>query len=430
MPKASEIYHDGAWAGRRVFVIGGGPSLSDFDFSKLQRELTIGVNMAFTHNPTIAFSEDVKFQDHITGNSDITDVRDCFVNADEVQQKWLKFDGVKVFHNVQPHRIGREFPGGYSIDNSGRLKWSQKLRDGLAHGTNSGTSALNLADVLAGPDNTIYLLGFDMKGDKNKNALHWHKYYKNDDHDHIDVYAKTFIGDFEHIKNEVRSKVINLNPDSALETFPKSTWDEEIDKIHSPVVVSYYTIGTPYEKEAVGLAKSCRKFSIPSYITGIPNQGDWASNVRMKPLVILMALDFLRGRDILYVDVDARIERFPCRLDEFHATKERIDVGGYIFQRSQHHKQQLCGGTLYFANNPKSREFVRAWISKLDKYPLDPCADQEALWDTLQTRPPEVRFRGLGAEYCWIFDAMPQMYPDSHPIILHNQKSREYRCQL
>jgi len=38
---------DGAWTGRRCFIIGGGPSLKGFNFSRLKGELVIGINRAF-----------------------------------------------------------------------------------------------------------------------------------------------------------------------------------------------------------------------------------------------------------------------------------------------------------------------------------------------------------------------------------------------
>ena len=42
-----DVLPDGEWAGQRCFIIGGGESLKDFDFSKLKNELVIGVNLAF-----------------------------------------------------------------------------------------------------------------------------------------------------------------------------------------------------------------------------------------------------------------------------------------------------------------------------------------------------------------------------------------------
>ena len=34
------LLEDGAWAGRRCFIVGGGPSLKGFDFRRLKGELT------------------------------------------------------------------------------------------------------------------------------------------------------------------------------------------------------------------------------------------------------------------------------------------------------------------------------------------------------------------------------------------------------
>ena len=45
-----------AWKGRRVFIVGGGPSLKAFDWKCLRGELTIGINRAFEKfTPTMMF---------------------------------------------------------------------------------------------------------------------------------------------------------------------------------------------------------------------------------------------------------------------------------------------------------------------------------------------------------------------------------------
>ena len=56
------VISSGAWEGRRCFIVGGGPSLKDFDFSQLKGALTIGINRAFERfDPTILFSADERF---------------------------------------------------------------------------------------------------------------------------------------------------------------------------------------------------------------------------------------------------------------------------------------------------------------------------------------------------------------------------------
>ena len=42
-----DVLPDDAWKGQRCFIIGGGESLKDFNFSKLKNELVIGVNRAY-----------------------------------------------------------------------------------------------------------------------------------------------------------------------------------------------------------------------------------------------------------------------------------------------------------------------------------------------------------------------------------------------
>jgi len=419
MPPLSDVLPDGAWRGaKRCFIIGGGPSLKSFKhWYELKHELTIGINAAFVRAPTIAFSEDVRFQDFVCGKEIERPVSHL------LRKRWPDCKSLKIFHNVQPARARREFPGCLVVENAGRHEWSDSFRKGLCWGTNSAISALNLADILMGGEGTIYLLGIDMKGVKGKVA-HWHNYYPDSWRPDDDVYSRQFIPCFEAIAPKVRSRVVNLNPDSALDCFPKATWEDEIEEIRRPLVVAYYTAGTAYKDEAQKLAETCRRFSLKYHIESISDFGSWKANVKYKPQFISHMLESTH-LPVLYVDADARFLRYPAQFEGFH--NGWVDVGGHIFQRTKDHPLEFMGGTLYFANNSKARAFLGEWIENVKRFSDDPYGDMAGLMETLRSCPENVQFRDIMAEYCWIEDAMRSQLPDAKPVILHTQASRRFK---
>ncbi len=193
------MIHDGAWAGRPAFVIGGGPSLKDFDFSRLAGELTLGLNMAFLHDPTANLVFDLRLMESLVQDP-----------------RWKAYKGAKLWLNSEiPNERGR-FKDVVELreclDMGRGPLWSTGLEWGIWRRTNAGASALNLAEIL-GAD-PIYLLGFDFNQKGN-----WHgEYPKGWTPDEVTL--RGYIKDFEENVGGIRATVVNLNPESALRSFP------------------------------------------------------------------------------------------------------------------------------------------------------------------------------------------------------------------
>jgi len=84
----SDVFEDGAWKGQRCFIVGGGESLKDFDFSKLSGELVIGVNRAYEKvDCTIMFALDYKLYNWIVEGK----------LGQEAKEKFNNFKGHKVW---------------------------------------------------------------------------------------------------------------------------------------------------------------------------------------------------------------------------------------------------------------------------------------------------------------------------------------------
>jgi len=203
---------DGAWKGQRCFIIGGGPSLKGFDFSRLFGERVIAVNRAYEACPTadIMLAMDRRVYNMITEGR----------LGEDAKRKFEEFKGLKVWM--------RDVPGAMLLRDAGGTGLTKTLRDGVCNGNNTGYAALNLA-ICLGAD-PIYLLGFDMKGDGQGHQAWFHTGYQAEQGESV---YKKFIGAFEKAAPEIKQRgvrVINLNPESALKAFEFGRVDEVLPK--------------------------------------------------------------------------------------------------------------------------------------------------------------------------------------------------------
>gem|GEM_PF-2503241 len=204
--KLVEKYPNRTWSGSRCFIIGGGPSLKGFDFSKLNNELTIAVNRAYEY-----------FDSNIIFFIDHTDFYQQVIKGEfgkEAKDKFITSRALKIALNIG----GMNFDHGtYSVPLSKEPQMTFDLKDGLFDGDNSGFAALNLAVCLGAT--TIYLLGYDMKGDGKGNQAWFHSGYKKIGKERSYV---AWIKHFEDAEIELRRRsirVVNLNAESNLKCF-------------------------------------------------------------------------------------------------------------------------------------------------------------------------------------------------------------------
>jgi len=194
------------WKNQEAFVIGGGPSLLDFDWSLLRGENTIGCNNAFRLGSDIC-----KICLFVDRNFIFTDRK-------------RKREGY--------YRELAEFPN-WVVTNNRRLqtckepwiKWMPRKSkglhyDALGYNKNCGASAINLALLLGAT--TIYLLGIDMHLDAKGNP-NWHKHVI--DKPDSSVYTR-MLNSFKYVSDDLPKKfpgckVFNVNKNSDLNVFPK-----------------------------------------------------------------------------------------------------------------------------------------------------------------------------------------------------------------
>jgi len=211
---------NGSWKGRTCFLIGGGPSLTNFDFNFIKNELTIGINKSFTRfSATVNYAMDVRFFDMVTYAQK--------PEWKELHQQWLEYKGIKVF--MRRRKKFKFDKGVYIVDSLPSKAISFDLDKGIWVGNNSGFGALMLAIGLG--CKRIGLLGFDLKvqGTGNGVKTHFHGGYKFQDKKSFQSKLDKFRGCFEEFAPTIAQQgveVVNLvekDEDSKLTCFPKSS---------------------------------------------------------------------------------------------------------------------------------------------------------------------------------------------------------------
>lgn len=216
------ILKTGAWSEKRCLLIGGGPSLTNFDWSSIDGELTIGINKAFKSYPvTINYGMDLRFHDDVSYPQP-NDPDSC-----TLRNAWNNFHGIKLFLKLDGAKFSSDV---YTVNTIKSKTISFDLSAGIYPGANSGFGAMMLAIALG--VGQIGLLGYDMKVDTDKKRTHFHEGYwyqkRGGDPNLNSMQSKLdkFKEEFEEFASEISRngiEIVNLNQSSALECFRKSS---------------------------------------------------------------------------------------------------------------------------------------------------------------------------------------------------------------
>lgn len=176
-----------------------------------------------------------------------------------------------------------------------------------------------------------------------------------------------------------------------------------------PKVIGFYTYDTPYEAEAKKFVKNVESFGLDVVVQGYPGQGTWVRNAGLKPVFISSMLEKYDD-DLLYLDVDARIRKYPSLIDAFHH-----DVGVHYRRGTE-----LLSGTIFLKNRPEVHAMVKRWVAYQSRHP--DTWDQRTLQEVLEDSNLDIF--DIPAAYTQIFDRMAH---HGEPIIEHMQASRRYK---
>ena len=192
------------WINETVFIIGGGPSLSNFDFNALLGKKVIAINKAILSYPQAQalYWTDSRFYGWY-------------------EQEVDSYKGLK--YTIRPNYRYTE-NSEVNILRKGKKFGLEKAVDTLAHGNNSGYAAINLAYHLGA--RRIILLGYDMGNNGTKS--HFHEGYPTRQTSDK-IYQDQFIPGFKQLAEELKAKnieVLNASPYSRLTSFPKITLEK------------------------------------------------------------------------------------------------------------------------------------------------------------------------------------------------------------
>jgi hypothetical protein len=185
-----------------------------------------------------------------------------------------------------------------------------------------------------------------------------------------------------------------------------------------PLIVSFYTRDTIYEKEVEDLILSCRGLNLEAHIEPRADLGSWEKNCCQKPEFILECLNRFK-RPILWVDADAMILQRPS------LSYDGFDLAIHF---NDFEKRIVRSGTIYAAPTAAAKRLMSRWhracLQTFDRLKDLPYGDQGQL-PKLLLSAKSLKVAKLPVEYVQIFDRDP--IPIERAVILHSQASRTAR---
>lgn len=156
------MIQDNFYEGRRGFVVGGGPSISEYDknlLTKLDSEIVIGTNKSYKIiNPTYTVIGDSWYYDTFTEEIELLKHEVIFPSTIKLRQILNHY--VILNRKDQPDK---EVPTSF--------------KNPISFKNNAGCTALRVAYLLG--CNPIYLVGIDcrLELEPDRVRTHWHEYY-------------------------------------------------------------------------------------------------------------------------------------------------------------------------------------------------------------------------------------------------------------
>ena len=203
------------------------------------------------------------------------------------------------------------------------------------------------------------------------------------------------------------------------------------------IVVCFFTKNTPYEDVANKyLIKSLEKLGIFHVVYEVLNNGDWLENIAYKPEIILKAMNKFPDKDIVYLDADSIVCKYP---DLFDKISPEIDIAYHLLDwdtwycNNTGHKE-VFNSTIFLRNNEQTKEFVGKWMAETIDSPK---TGEHLVFDELIKQDMKnhktLNHYNLPLTYAYI-NSMPNgTKPNTYiknPVITCYQKSRELRYKL
>lgn len=191
------------------------------------------------------------------------------------------------------------------------------------------------------------------------------------------------------------------------------------------VIISYYTLNTPYAIEIEGLRKSLEKFKLPYKIYPVSSRGSWIKNVQINEEIILQAFDEFPGKAIVSLDADAVVIKYPALFEGLDC-----DFAAHYHMWPKQARTELFCSTMYFQNTEITRHFLEDCLRRYKECPSTrQQPNMQAVFNNQWSRRStvyrkEMKFVNLPPQYCKIFDLMADI---KFPVIEQYQASRRFK---
>lgn len=194
-----------------------------------------------------------------------------------------------------------------------------------------------------------------------------------------------------------------------------------------PLIVCYYTQGTPYALDVQGLKESCEKWNLAYQIEPIESFGSWELNCCYKPFFLLSKLQELQ-RPLFWIDADAVILKKPLPLAEFS-----VDLAVRInASLGFDHPSKVISNSIFVNATQEAALLLKSWATICYSGLTDP-ARKEEYWDQVGLRDAifasthNAKVVNLPHAYAAIYDHPIDNKEILEPIIEHTQASRRYK---
>jgi hypothetical protein len=160
-----------------------------------------------------------------------------------------------------------------------------------------------------------------------------------------------------------------------------------------PIVLCFFTVGTPYAEIVEGLIGSCKRLGLEYDVRGVQPQGSWERNCAYKARHILDVYRQL-DRPVLWCDADAVIHEYPLLLAGAEPD----------FAVNKAHRWQFNSATVYFNRTELGERILERWARLCEERPE--IWDQihlDSAWEEITATHP-LRTMWLPQNYAKIFD--------------------------
>ena len=189
------------------------------------------------------------------------------------------------------------------------------------------------------------------------------------------------------------------------------------------IICAYATRGIYEDVYRENLKKSLDELKLENYVKFIEPAFDWAKNTLYKSTFAEECLFKFPDRNIILVDVDAKITRYPKlfeQIPEDYVFGART-IHHETYYRNGSNNSEILTGTFFINNNIEARFLVKEWIKASTTG-----TDQTALKVVVEKYKPKIY--ELPISYCYLTSLPWGAQPYQvclEPIVEHYSVSRK-----